>query len=187
MDQGLVLKAKDGDPEAFRALAIASHPRLFKAAFGILRDRALAEDATQRALVNVWRHFRGLRDPGSFEGWSYRILLHACYSEARRRPAWVPEADLPPGREPVAADEYGRIDDRDELERAFRRLSLDHRAVVVLHHLADLPLESVAEVLEVKVGTVKSRLHRAMAELRAAIEADARSASAVPLERGATR
>lgn len=187
MDQGLVRRAKDGDPEAFRALAIASHPRLFSAAFGILRDRGLAEDATQRALVNVWRHLRGLRDASRFEGWSYRILLHACYSEARRRPAWLSDDDLPPGREPVAADEFRRIDDRDELERAFQRLSLDHRVVVVLHHLADLPLDSVAEILDVRVGTVKSRLHRAMAELRAAIEADARQTSAMPLERGAAR
>ena len=187
MDQRLVVRAKGGDPEAFRTLAIESHPRLFNAAFGILRDSGLAEDATQRALVDVWRHFRGLRDPGSFEGWSYRILLHACYAEARRRPTWLPGDHVPPGREPTVADEYARVDDRDQLERAFRRLSFDHRAVIVLHHLVDLPLESIALVLDVKVGTVKSRLHRAMEELRAAIEADDRRASSMPLKREAVR
>ena len=187
MDRRLVLKARDGDPEAFRALAVASHPRLFSTAFGVLRDRGLAEDATQRALVDVWRHFRGLRDPDRFDAWSYRILLHACYAEARRRPDWVPDGELPNGAQPVAADEFGRIDDRDELERAFQRLSLDHRAVVVLHHLADLPLDSVAEILDVKVGTVKSRLHRALEELRAAIEADHRWTSSVAMKRGAVR
>ncbi len=187
MDRRLVLRAKDGDPEAFRALAIASHPRLFEAAFGILRDRGLAEDATQQALVDVWRHLRGLRDPDRFEGWTYRIVVHACYAEARRRPGWLPGDDLPPGREPVATDELGQVDDRDELERAFRRLSLDHRSVVVLHHLADLPLESVAEILGVRVGTVKSRLHRAMDELRAAIEADSRAAGSMPMKREAVR
>ncbi len=187
MDRGLVLKAKDGDPDAFRTLAIACHPRLFSTAFGILRDRGLAEDATQRALIDVWRHFRGLRDPDRFDGWSYRILLHACYAEARRRPDWVPDDALPDGTQPVAADDYGRVDDRDELEHAFQRLSFDHRAVVVLHHLADLPLETVAEILDVKVGTVKSRLHRALEELRAAIEADGRWASSMAIKRGAAR
>ncbi len=181
MDEELVTRARDGDPGAFRALAVESHPRLFAAAYGILRDRDLAQDAAQQSLVNIWRHFHGLRDPRRFEGWSYRILVHACYAEGRRLPLTQEEAR--PSCEPRAADELRRVDDRDQLERAFARLSLDHRSVVVLHHLADLPLETVAEALDLKVGTVKSRLHRAMAELRAAIEADARSASSPSLQR----
>jgi len=186
MDHKLVVRARGGDPGAFRTLAIESHARLFGAAFGILRDRDMAQDATQHALVNVSRHLQGLRDPGHFEGWSYRILVHACYAEANDRPGSISDVSLPPGREPVAADEFGRVDDRDQPERAFRRLSLDHRAVVVLHHLADLPLETVAQVLDVKVGTVKSRLHRAMGELRAAIEADTRPATTIALGREVT-
>ena len=186
MDEGLVLRAQDGDPDAFRALAIAQHPRLFAAAYGILRDGDLAQDATQRALVNVWRHLRSLRHPDRFEGWSYRILVNACYAEARGVPSPLVDDEVA-ARKPAASDEYQRIDDRDQLERAFRRLSLEHRAVVVLHHLADMPLEAVAEALGLKVGTVKSRLHRAMGELRAAIEADARPTPALPLGREVTR
>lgn len=186
MDEQLVRKAQAGDPGAFRTLAVEQHPRLFAAAFGVLRDRDLALDATQRALVDVWRHFRSLRDPSRFEGWSYRILIHACYAEARRIPPLIAD-DGPAMREPEATDEFQRIDDRDQLERAFRRLSLEHRAVVVLHHLVDMPLEDVAVALELKVGTVKSRLHRAMGELRAAIEADARTAPALSLGREAWR
>jgi RNA polymerase sigma-70 factor (ECF subfamily) len=182
MDEQLVRRAQDGDPGAFRTLAIEQHPRLFAAAFGVLRDRDLAQDATQLTLVNVWRHFRSLRDPGRFEGWSYRILIHACYAEARRMPPLVAD-DGPAMREPVATDDFRRIDDRDQLERAFQRLSLEHRAVIVLHHLVDMPLEDVAEALELKIGTVKSRLHRAMGELRAAIEADARTVPTLPLGR----
>jgi len=187
MDEELVVRAKGGDPEAFRTLAIASHPRLFSVAFGILRDRSLAEDATQQALIDVWRHLRGLRDPGRFEGWSYRILVHSCQAEARRRPSWLPDDVVPRERAPVTIAGFGRVDDRDQLERAFRRLSFEHRAVVVLHHLAELPLEEVARALGLKVGTVKSRLHRAMEELRAAIEADARPADPMSLERGTVR
>jgi RNA polymerase sigma-70 factor (ECF subfamily) len=182
-----LVRAKDGDPGAFRALAVEQHPRLFAAAFGILRDRELAQDATQQALINVWRYLRGLHDPGRFEGWSYRILVHACFAEARRLPTRLADTDAQAVSEPVARDEYARVDDRDQLERAFRRLSIDHRAVVVLHHLADLPVETVAEALDVKVGTVKSRLHRAMDELRAAIEADARTPARVALGREGAR
>jgi RNA polymerase sigma-70 factor (ECF subfamily) len=64
--------------------------------------------------------------------------------------------------------------DRDQLERGFRRLSIDHRTVVVLHHYLDLPLDGIADVLGVPIGTVRSRLHHAMRGLRAALEADAR-------------
>lgn len=187
MDQELVARAKGGDPGAFRTLAIESHPRLFGAAFGILRDQALAQDATQQALVDIWRHIGGLRDAKRFNGWSYRILVHACYAEARHRPQWQSDADLLPDQEPRALGGYGRVDDRDQLERAFRRLSLEHRAVVVLHYLAGLTLGDVAETLDLSVGTVKSRLHRAMAELRASLEADARVPAAVPLGREVSR
>ena len=74
------------------------------------------------------------------------------------------------------ADGTSTVVDRDQLERGFRRLSIDHRAVVVLHHYLDLPLDEVAETLGVPVGTVRSRLLHAMRGLRAALEADARPA-----------
>ena len=183
MDQGLVVRAQNGDPGAFRALAVVSHPRLFRAAYGILRDRDSAQDATQQALIGVWRHIRRLRDPARFEGWSYRILVHACYAEAKRTPRRLSDSEIRPRQEPRAADGFGVVDDRDQLERAFSRLSLDHRAVVVLHHLLGLPLDEVAEALDLRMGTVKSRLHRAMQELRAAIEADSRTAPDQPLGR----
>jgi RNA polymerase sigma-70 factor (ECF subfamily) len=75
----------------------------------------------------------------------------------------------------MAADGIGSVVDRDQLESGFRRLSLDHRAVVVLHHYLDLPLDRVADALGIPVGTAYSRLHYAMRGLRAALDADARS------------
>ena len=74
----------------------------------------------------------------------------------------------------MQVDGSGTVVDRDQLERGFRRLSIDHRAVVVLHHYLDLPLERVAESLDIPVGTARSRLHHAMRGLRAALDADAR-------------
>ena len=175
MDTDLVVRAQQGDQSAFEALASQHYARLQKAAIGILRDPHVAEDATQQALLNIWQDLRHLRDPARFEGWTYRLLVRACYAEAKRQPKWSQDAAVRPTDEPLASDAYPAVIYRDELERGFRRLSVDHRAVVVLHHLLDMPVEHVAEALDVPVGTVKSRLSRAMEGLRAAIEADARS------------
>ena len=181
MDHDLVLLAQKGDQQAFETLALRSHARLQRVAVGILRDPHLAEDAVQQALLGIWHDIRGLRDPARFEGWSYRLLVRICYAEAKRQPPWTSDTVVPESRVPVAADEYDAIAHRDQLEQAFARLSVDHRAVVVLHRLRGMPLEQVAEILEVPVGTVKSRLSRAMEGLRAALEADSRHQPAGPV------
>jgi RNA polymerase sigma factor (sigma-70 family) len=181
MDHNLVLAAQKGDQQAFEALALRSHARLQRVAVGILRDPHLAEDAVQQALLGIWRDIRGLRDSARFEGWSYRLLVRICYAEAKRQPPWTSDTAVPEARVPVAADDYEAIAHRDQLERAFARMSVDHRAVVVLHRLRGMPLEQVAEILDVPVGTVKSRLSRAMEGLRAALEADTRRQPARPV------
>lgn len=140
----------------------------------ILRDIDLAEDATQQALLAIWRDLPQLRDPARFDAWSYRLLVRACYAEGQRERRWMPNMRLLPTDEPAETDGSNSVVDRDQLERGFRRLSIDHRAVVVLHHYLDMPLERVAEVLGVPAGTVRSRLHHAMRGLRAALDADAR-------------
>ena len=182
MDQDLVVRAQQGDLAAFESMVVTTHPRLHGIALGILRDAALAEDATQQALIAIWRHIRRLQDPAKFESWSYRLLVNACYDEAKRKPGWVPEAEMPATSEPVASDAFVGVVHRDELERGFRRLSLEHRAVIVLRYLYDLPMDQVAQVLNVPLGTAASRLHRAMDHLRAGLEADARP----PLQAAAT-
>jgi RNA polymerase sigma-70 factor (ECF subfamily) len=177
MDPELVIRAQRGDAEAFASLAVACGDRLHAIAHRILRDVDLAEDATQQALLAIWRDLPKLRDPARFDAWSYRLLVHACYAEGRRSRQWSPNLRLLPADEPAGQDGLSSVVDRDQLERGFRRLSIDHRAVVVLHHYLDLPLETVAEVLGVPNGTVRSRLHHAMRGLRAALDADARPAA----------
>jgi len=174
MDSDLVVLAQHGDKGAFATLAAARADRYLAASHRILRDIALAEDATQQALLNIWRDLPQLRDPARFDAWSYRLLVRACFAEARQKRQWAPNLRLLPVDEPMATDGLGAIADRDQLERGFRRLSLDHRTVVVLHHYLDLPLDQVAETLGVPIGTVASRLHYAMRGLRAALDADAR-------------
>ena len=176
MDAELIRRAQRGDEDAFASLAVAIGDRLHAVSHRILRDVDIAEDATQQALLTIWRDLPQLRDPARFEAWSYRLLVHACYAEGRRTRRWAPNLRILPIDEPVDADASSWVVDRDQLERGFRRLSIDHRAVVVLHHYLDLPLEAVAESLDLPLGTVKSRLRHAMRGLRAALDADARPA-----------
>ncbi len=177
MDADLIGRAQRGDEEAFASLAVVAGDRLHAVAHRILRDTDLAEDATQQALLAIWRDLPQLRDPARFDAWSYRLLVRACYAEAGRTRRWAPNVRLLPADEPDEAEGLSAVVDRDQLERGFQRLSIDHRAVVVLHHYLDLPLDAVADVLGVPVGTVRSRLHHAMRGLRAALEADARPAT----------
>jgi RNA polymerase sigma-70 factor (ECF subfamily) len=182
VDTELIGRAQHGDEEAFASLAVAAGDRLHAVAHRILRDIDLAEDATQQALLAIWRDLPQLRDPARFDAWSYRLLVRACYAEARRTRRWAPNLRILPADEPTGTDDSSAVVDRDQLERGFRRLSIDHRAVVVLHHYLDMPLDEVAETLGIPVGTVRSRLHHAMRGLRAALDADAR-----PPAREATR
>jgi RNA polymerase sigma-70 factor (ECF subfamily) len=174
MDTTLVLRAQDGDEEAFASLAVAIGDGLHAVAHRILRDTDLAEDATQQALLAIWRNLPQLRDASRFDAWSYRLLVNACYVEGRRTRRWSPNLRVMPSLEPTSPEGLSSVVDRDQLERGFRRLSIDHRAVVVLHHYLDLTLDEVAAALGVPVGTVRSRLHHAMRGLRAALDADAR-------------
>jgi len=173
MDTELVVRAQQGDEGAFASLAVAAGDRLHAVAHRILRDIDLAEDATQQALLAIWRDLPTLRDPAHFDAWSYRLLVRACYAEGRRTRHWAPNLRILPVDEPVGADSLSAVVDRDQLERAFRSLSLNHRTVVVLHHYLDLPLDRVAEIVGAPVGTVGSRLHYATGQLRSALIADA--------------
>src|SRR6187455_3275196 len=121
MDIRSVVRAQAGDEEAFATLTDAILDRFHAVARNILRDPGLAEDAVQSALVNVWRDLPRLRDPERFEAWSYRLLLNACYGEARRVRRWLPNVLASPVVEPLATDAVSSVADRDQLERGFRR------------------------------------------------------------------
>ena len=175
MRRDLVERAMAGDHDAFSVLAGASIGRLFSAARLILRDDGRAEDATQEALVTAWRDLSALRDPDRFEAWLHRLLVRACYREARRgRRRWELEVGIRP-LEGAASDHALEIADRDQLERGFRHLDADQRIVLVLHYYLGLSLDESADALGVPSGTVRSRLHRATKAMRAALEADARA------------
>ena len=174
MDTDLVVRAQRGDKEAYVLLVTEIADRLLAVSRRILRDLDLAEDATQQALLSIWQDLPQLRDPARFDAWSYRLLVRACYAEGRKQRRWAPNLRLLPADVPMTAESFSTVVDRDQLESGFRRLTLEHRAVVVLHYYLDLPLERVAELLGIPIGTAHSRLHYAMRGLRAALDADAR-------------
>jgi RNA polymerase sigma-70 factor (ECF subfamily) len=177
VELGLVERAAKGDRDAFAILATSTIDRLYRVAHRILRDAELARDATQEALLEAWRDLPTLRDPQRWEAWTYRLVVHACYRQSRReRRDAATIRLLHIGRSSVP-DSALSVADRDQLERGFRRLPAEQRAVVVLHYYLGLPLTEVAESLGIPAGTARSRLHHATRRLRAALELDAQPAS----------
>jgi RNA polymerase sigma-70 factor (ECF subfamily) len=172
VDRELVLKAQHGDRAAYEVLAGDSARRLFLVCQRILRDYDEAEDATQRALVEMWRDLPGLRDPDRFEAWTYRLAVRCSLAEARRERRLRGTVRPLPGHTPLVRDETTAVADRDELDEAFRHLTPEHRAVVVLRYFVGLSLEEIAQIVGVPYGTVASRLHYSLRDLRRLIGAD---------------
>jgi RNA polymerase sigma-70 factor (ECF subfamily) len=185
MNTGLIERAMNGDHEAFSIIAARNVDRLYGIARIILRDPELAQDATQEALVRAWRDIRSLREPDRFDAWMYRLLLRSCQAERRKRRAWTDRIHvLPIGGDDGIADSSATpsswgtavdgVLDRDQIDRAMKRLTPEQRTVLVLHYYLDLPVSDGAELLRIPSGTFKSRLHQARSILRAAIDADDR-------------
>jgi RNA polymerase sigma-70 factor (ECF subfamily) len=177
VDRSDVLDARAGDEAAFERLAAAVVDRLYRIAVLILRDGHQAEDAVQETLVRAWTGIAKLREPERFDAWLHRLLVHACADQSRGRRRFEAVVKALPA-DPPAVDDVSGVAERDAMERGFRRLSAEHRAVIVFHYYLDLPLHEIAETLGLPEGTVKSRLHHARQALRAGLEADARGAGA---------
>ncbi len=172
----LVERAGEGDHDAFSELVLGGAiARLDAAARLILRDHELARDAVQETLVHAWRDLPGLRDPDRFNAWIHRILVRSCLEILRRRRRRVIEVELTPTADVPVRDPGSEIVDRDQVERALRRLDPGWRAIVVAHYFLGLPLPEVATMLGIPLGTAKSRLHRSLAAMRDGLQAEARS------------
>jgi len=167
--RGLVERAREGDHDAFTELARGAVTRLDRAARLILRDPELARDAVQEALIRAWRDLRGLRDLDRFDAWLHRLTVNVCLDIARHRRRRVIEVELDPIDGPSVGDISGAIANREIVDAAMQRLDEQGRAIVVLHYYLGMPLPEVAATLSIPVGTVKSRLHRALGTMRIAI------------------
>ena len=174
----IVERAQRGDHAAFDALATAAYHRLYAIARRILRDEYAAQDAVQEALIRAWRDLPGLRDVDRFDAWLHRLLVRACADQgraSRRRRAEVTNVIAEPA---APSDDAATIASRDELERAFLHLSVEHRAVLVLVHYVGMTAPEAARVLGIPPGTVYSRLHYATRLMREALGAQATTALA---------
>jgi RNA polymerase sigma-70 factor (ECF subfamily) len=175
MRDHLVRRAMDGDHEAFASLAADSVDVCYRLASRILRDPHRAQDATQQALLLAWRDLPRLRDPERFDAWLYRLVVNTCYAEARSERRWVARVRALPTDTATEPDVARSVADRDELEGAFRKLTPEQRAVVVLHHHLGYPVTEIAATLGIPDGTARSRLHYAVRQLRAALDQGGRS------------
>jgi RNA polymerase sigma-70 factor, ECF subfamily len=179
VERSLVERAQRGDQHAFAVLVTGSIDRLYTIAYRILRDAELARDATQQAFLEAWHDLPSLRDPARWEAWSYRLVVHACYARKRSERRYGAAIRVLTLKDIAFPDVQTSVADRDQLERGFRGLPIEQRAVVVLHHYVGLPLTEVADLLDIPAGTARSRLHNATRRLRGMLEADA----ATPAER----
>jgi RNA polymerase sigma-70 factor, ECF subfamily len=163
---------RDGDAEratAFVGLAADQLDASYRLAHAILGNRAEAEDATHDALVSAWRRWSTLRDADRFEAWFRRILVNTCRNRLRQS-SRRPTADLSATVIAAGADPIRLADDRALMGAALERLSPDHRIVLALRYYLDMPIEDIARRLGIPPGTVSSRIHYGLRELRVALD-----------------
>ena len=170
-DNEAIVRCQDGDRDAFRHLVEQYRDVLFGTAVLMTGNRAVAEEQVQEALLSAWCGIRGFRRGSPVKPWLIRILVNAVLSQQRRRT--IPtvqlngnDPDAPAGVDIDPVDTLDALENRLALRRAIANLSPDHRQVVALRYFAGLTVPEVARTLGIREGTVKSRLHRALALLR---------------------
>jgi RNA polymerase sigma-70 factor (ECF subfamily) len=165
----LVSRAKAGDRYAFDEVVGPLVDQAFRLAFGMLHDRGAAEDAVQEAAVRSWKKLGNLRPGTELRPWFLGIVANQCRTVARGRWWSVIRLEVPVGTGGTEFED--RIVRGADLRAALRTLALEQREVLVLRYYLDLPLEEVAAITGVPVGTVKSRINRGLAAMRPHFEA----------------
>ena len=149
--------------------------RVFNLALRVTGREEDARDATQDAFLTALRKLSSFRGEAAFTTWMHRVTVNACYDLLRKRqrnPLLDRGGDFQPLEPPPAPDHADDTSLSIDVQRALRRVPPDFRVVMVLHDLQDLPQDEVAAILEIPVGTVKSRLHRGRVALAKALHAE---------------
>ncbi|MFT7638714.1 MAG: RNA polymerase sigma factor (sigma-70 family) [Pirellulaceae bacterium] len=174
-DELLVLRSQAGDSHAFEQLVARWQERLWWHAFRLTEQKEAASDVLQDAWMAIVRGIRRLDDPASFGSWSYRIVTNKCadWTRKQQRQRLAMQEVAAQSDEQIQADPNKSNDQQDEIQKlrtALKQLPLDRRAILSMLYLDGLSLHQIAEVLEIPIGTVKSRLHAARTELRSVLE-----------------
>jgi RNA polymerase sigma-70 factor, ECF subfamily len=178
-DAAWVARARAGDEAACGRLLDRYRDRAIRLAAHVLGRPAEAEDAAQEAFIRAFRHIRSYRGESRFYTWLYHIVVRVCI-ERQRRARWKAEVPLDEGwSQHIVADGSSSSDTRILVETLMRELSPDMRATLVLRELDRLEYEEIAQVLDVPIGTVRSRLNAARAQFRRLYEAAMGEAAAV--------
>ena len=169
IDRSLIDRARNGDPDAFETIVRARMDAVYRLTSAILGDEADARDAAQETFVAVWRQLRRLREPEKFDAWLQRVAVNASRmtlrARGRRRIREIPSQAMPDRA--VGGGAQSDRDDAAILDAALAMLSVDQRAILVLHHLEGRPLAELAAIFDIPIGTAKSRLFAARRALAA--------------------
>ncbi|MET3937638.1 RNA polymerase sigma factor (sigma-70 family) [Paenibacillus sp. PvP094] len=159
----LTVAAQKGDAEAFAALMAMHQSRLYRIAYAYLHNEGDALEAIQESTYRAYRKLKKLKEPSYFGTWLIRILLNYCADERKRKNRYSPVTEM---HEPSSWD---RPEDPD-LAAAVSALDPDCKQIIILSYFEGFSLTETAEILDIPVGTVKSRLHRTLGQLRAQLE-----------------
>ena len=181
-DQRLIAACLEGDTAAFGLLVRRHQDRLFNTVYRLLDNAEDAQDVVQEAFLHAYQSLDSFKGDSLFFTWLYRIAVNAAISLKRKRRLVLSidasrngEAGAEP-LDPSEASQPGHALEQAEQERRVRqalaRLSPEHRAVLIMKDIEGQKYEVMADVLEVPIGTIRSRLHRARLELREILERD---------------
>ena len=176
-DQNLIRSTLDGRNEAFGQLTVKYQDRLFNGMVQILRSESEAEDVVQDAFVLAFTKLDSFKGNSAFFTWLYRIAYNTAITRLRRRKPTVSIDGLSdskaldfPDAGPAPDDRIQQQEQAVQLNQAMERLSSEHRAILILREMEELDYDAISEILDLPVGTVRSRLHRARCQLREHLE-----------------
>jgi RNA polymerase sigma-70 factor (ECF subfamily) len=183
-DHDLVRQFLSGREESFVELMSRHERRVYNLAFRMLGRAEDARDATQEAFLSCFRHLGSFRGDSAFSTWLHRITVNACYDMLRRRPPMAGSLEDQPNAA-ASPDHADRAAQAADIQRALMAVPPEFRAALVMHEVQDLPLAEIAAVLDIPVGTVKSRLHRGRVALARALGTEADTDRLEPRPAGA--
>ena len=170
-DDAAIGQCKEGNREAFRHLVERYKDVLFGTAVLMTSNRAVSEEIVQEALLSAWRGIGGFKSGRPFKPWLMRILVNEVLARQRRKSVpTVPLSDRELISVPSEDEESGAFEGKAAVRQAISDLVPVQKQVVVLRYFAELSVPEVARAMGVREGTVKSRLHRALARLRESLE-----------------